>query len=161
MQARAELKILPGRRGVPMRGEIHAAYNGAADSVDFTKSSVVLAHSRLDFSGTLGRHLDVNLVSTDTSDFLPALAIAQPAQAPTMPVQLNRGGQLTVHANVEGPVARPLISGTVAATAFAVNARPFDSLGASFGLSHSGISIREGTLARQTLLARFSGSVGS
>ena len=33
VQARAELKILPGRRGVPMRGEIHAAYNGAADSV--------------------------------------------------------------------------------------------------------------------------------
>ncbi len=150
LRARANLRIVPGGRGVPVRGEIHANYNGAADSVDFAHSNVVLAHSRVDFAGTLGRHLDVKLVSTDTKDFAPLLA---------MPVTLNRGGQITANANVDGAITNPQISGTAEATNFAMNSRPFDRLNATFTASKSGVTVRDGTLARQTLLARFSGSV--
>jgi translocation and assembly module TamB len=159
VRAHADLKVSPGRRGSPVSGEIHASYNGAGESVDFEKSYLALAHSRADFSGTLGKQLAVDVVSTNSDDFLPMLAMTMSSPPAKMPASLA-GGKLEAHARIEGALANPQIGGAVAATKFVVGPRSFDRLNANFSASRSNVSLSDGTLARQSLLARFSGSVG-
>jgi translocation and assembly module TamB len=150
--ARAHLAIAPGHQGIPVSGRLNANYNGRSDMVDVDHSYIAMPSTRLDFSGSLGRQIQVRLVSHNLSDLLPPLQ--------TAPVRLERGGAAIVNATITGKLNAPRISGHVAMTNFAVDDRGFNSFGADLYLTKSGASVHNGSLTRGTLQARFDGSVG-
>ena len=45
--ASAHLTIAPGRRGIPLSGQLNADYRGANDSIAVQNSFLALPHSRL------------------------------------------------------------------------------------------------------------------
>ena len=61
--ARANLTIAPmaahAKAYIPVSGRLYGDYNGHADTVTFGASYVALPHTRLDFSGQLGRQIQV------------------------------------------------------------------------------------------------------
>ena len=59
------------RRGVPVTGRLSADYNGRGDTVTLARSFLQLPHTRIDLSGSLGRQIQVNVVSRDLADFKP------------------------------------------------------------------------------------------
>ena len=89
--AQAHLRIVPGRRGVPVSGHIDADYRGASSLVDLGQSAVVLPHSRLDLSGSLNHQLNVTLTSHNLNDFLPAANFEAAKPASSLPVTLQNG----------------------------------------------------------------------
>ena len=163
LRAEASLSIAPSispeSHGVPVSGQINAIYDGASDSLNLGRSYLELPHSRIGFAGVLGRHLDVDLSSTNTGDFHPALAMAMKQPPAGMPFAL-RGGKVELNASVDGSLASPSISGHVLSDRFSVEQRNFDRVSADFTASATGASIEHATLQRQTLLAQLSGSVG-
>jgi translocation and assembly module TamB len=150
--ARADLTIAPGRRGIPVSGRINADYNGRADTVTLAKSYIALPATRLDLSGSLGRSIQVKLVSRNLKDFQPLL--------PSSPIALNPGGAATFIGAVTGRLGAPHIAGHVALTNFAAEGRPFNVLAADLTASPAGAAVANGTLARGDLQAQFAGSLG-
>lgn len=149
--AQANLGIAPGHRGIPVAGHLAVNYNGRSGDVTVDKSYLTLPHSRVDLTGSLGRQIQVRLVSHNFSDFSPIAAI---------PVTFSNNGVATVNATVSGSISAPHITGQVAVNNFAVQGRPFTSLSAALDATKSGASVSNGTLTKSTLLANFAGSVG-
>lgn len=150
--ARARLAIAPGNRGTPVSGRLNASYNGRAGTVDLDHSHIAMPSTRVDLSGSLGRQIQVRLITHNLNDLLP-----QPQQ---IPVRFQNGGSAAVTATVTGSLKAPRIAGHVAMTRFAVDDRAFDSFGADLDLTKSGAAVRNGLLVRGQLQARFAGSVG-
>jgi translocation and assembly module TamB len=153
LAARADLSIAPGRRGIPVSGRINADYDGNADTVTLARSYLALPNTRADLSGALGRQIDVRLVSRNLKDIEPALS------AP-LPVTLNRGGSATFTGSVTGKLSAPQIAGHVAVANFAAEGRPFNLLAADVSASPAEAAVKNGTLSRGQLQARFAASVG-
>jgi translocation and assembly module TamB len=153
LRAQARLVIAPGVHGVPLAGRLNADYNGAADSIDVGNSYLAMPNSRLDLSGALNKLLQVNLVSHNLNDFLPA------ANLKTLPVFL-KGGSATISAQISGNLAAPKIIAHAAIDRFQVRDRLFDQLALDLNATRSGAAISNGTLARHALHADFNASVG-
>lgn len=149
--AGARLVIAPGRDGVPVSGHLNANYDGRSGDVAIDRSDLELPHTRIDLSGSLGRQIQVHLVSRDFADFRPITAV---------PVTFSPGGSLNVNAIATGSLSAPQIAAQVAMNQFAVDGRPFTSLTAALAASKSGASVTNAALTHGTLQAQFSGSVG-
>lgn len=160
LAANAHLGIAPGRRGVPVSGQLNAAYNGAADTIDLGKSYVALPNTRLDLSGSVGRELQIKLVSHNLNDFLPAMQMGSKSPPKEMPIALDKGGTAAFNGTVTGKLDAPRLAGHVAVTNFEAQQRRFDSLVADLNASPSGASVQNGALTRGVLLARFNATVG-
>ena len=158
--ANARLTITPGPHGVPVSGRLDASYNGARDTIDLDHSYVALPHSRVDLSGSVGRQMQVRLVSHNLNDFLPAMQMGSKNPPKEMPITLQPGGSATLTATVTGKLAAPHVAGHVALTRFEAQQRPFDSLVADINASPNGASIQNAALTRGTLQARFNATVG-
>ncbi len=150
--ARTHLTIAPGKNGIPVSGKINADYNGRSDTVNLGPSFVSLPNTRVDLSGSLGQQIQLRLVSHNLSDLLP------PPQ--TVPISIQKGGSATLTATVTGKLSAPHIAGHLGMTNFAVQDRTFNTFGADLDVSKSGAAVRNGSLARGTLRARFDASVG-
>ncbi len=150
--ARVRLAIAPGHRGIPVSGRILASYDGRAGNVDVGQSYIALPSSRLDLSGSLGKRIQLRLVSRNLNDLL---AGSQPP-----PVVLQNGGSATVTAVVTGSLSAPHITGHVDASNFAVENRAFDKFSADLDASKTGAAVQNAALSRGALEAQFSGSVG-
>lgn len=148
--ARANLTIAPGPRGIPVSGRIQASYNGRDQTVDLGRSSITLPHTRLDLSGSLGREIQVHLVSHDLRDLSPG---------GILPVKLN-GGAATFNGTVTGKLNAPHIAGQLRMTDFTVENRSFSLLTADLTAGPSGAAVRNAALTRGSLAARFTASVG-
>ena len=148
--ANARINIAPGRRGVPVSGRLVANYNGATDSVDVNNSFIALPNSRLDVSGSLGKRLDLKLVTRNFNDFKPVADV---------PVVLNRGAA-TFEGTVTGKLADPHIAGHLTATNFAVEGREFDRLSADLNAAANGASIRNAVIARGPMQMQATANVG-
>jgi translocation and assembly module TamB len=157
--AQVRLAIAPEPRGIPVSGRLNARYTGATNVVSLDHSYIVLPHSRLDSSGILGRHLGVQLTSTNLNDFLPALALASSNPPGQLPVTLA-GGRANVTADINGSLSAPTITAHASATHFAVENRPFGSFAADLSASPSEATVKSGLFARKGLTAQFGGSVG-
>ncbi len=149
-EARASLKLTPGRRGIPLSGQLNVSYNGRAGTVTIARSQLTLPHSRLELAGSLGKQVRVRLVSHDLSDFRPLIA---------PPVTLE-SGTLNLDATVSGSLSAPHISGQAAMTSFRVDQRRFARFTAAFDASRSGVSVANATLTRGTLMVNFDAKVG-
>ncbi|MBV9265261.1 MAG: translocation/assembly module TamB domain-containing protein, partial [Acidobacteriaceae bacterium] len=157
--AQVRLAIVPGHRGVPISGRLNADYRGATDVVDVENSYVQLPHSRLDLSGALNRRLDINLVSHNLNDFLPAANFGAKQPETSLPITLQ-GGTASIQAQVTGNLAAPRIQGHVAVNRFAVEQRTFDQLALDVAASPSAASVQNGLLTKNALRTTFDASLG-
>ncbi len=157
--AEARLSIVPGRRGVPVSGRVYANYVGASDTVDLGKSYLVLPNSRVDLSGSLNRRIDVNLVSHNLNDFLPAANFAAAKPQASLPVTLQ-GGTASLQAQITGDLSAPHITSHLAMNRFAVEQRSFDRFAVDLAASPSGATVQNGMLTRNTLQTTFDASIG-
>ena len=157
--AEAKLDIVPGAHGVPVRGQINARYSGPTGLVDVGKSYIALPNSRLDLSGSLNKQLDLNLVSRDLNDFLPAANFGASKPQTALPITLQ-GGRASIQAQVEGNLSAPQITGHLAVNQFAVEQRSFDNFALDIAASPSQAKIQNGSLTRGALRTSFNGSLG-
>ena len=158
--AEAHLSIAPRTQGVPVSSHLNATYNGAQDTVELAQSYIALPHSRLDLIGTLGKQVDLHLLSRNLNDFLPAAAFASSGKPTTeLPITLQNG-TAALNARVTGSLSAPQLSGNAELTRFSMEQRSFDRLSADFAASDSGATVNNGILARNSLQGRFSASVG-
>lgn len=151
LAAKASLAIAPGSTGIPVSGRIGVDYNGRSGSVTLNNTHLALPHTTADLNGSLGRQIQIRLVSRDFADFQPLA---------TIPATLAANGAATIDATVTGGLSAPHIAGRVALTNFAVDGRSFTSLGASVDATPSSLAIANATLRRSQLQAQFSGRVG-
>jgi translocation and assembly module TamB len=152
--ASADLKITPGRGGIPLSGQINAAYNGATSEIRASNSYVALPHSRVNFNGSIREGIHIDLTSTDLHDLLAAADNSNPS-----PVKLN-GGEARVTSVVTGTLSDPRISGHLTANRLILEDRQFDSLASDFSASKSQVSVQSASLNRAAMEAIFNGSVG-
>jgi translocation and assembly module TamB len=154
LEARANLSIAPGRRGMPLQGRLNADYAGSRDDVTIQNSYLALPHTRLTLAGSVQRGLNVSLVSRDLNDLLTAMPAAKRPDISLANGELNLTGAVT------GKLAAPQIRAHLAATQLRFDGRQFDSLAADVAAAPSGATVRNGELTRGTMLATFAGSVG-
>lgn len=154
LAAQMHLMITPGSRGIPVSGNFTAEYSGARDDVSIERSILMLPHSRLSVNGSVGRELHVALTSTNLDDLLAAVP---PSSRPH--IALHRG-EAGFNGIVTGSLSAPDISGHITATRFSVEGREFDSSAADATANQHGVAIKNGSLSRSTMQARFSGTLG-
>jgi autotransporter translocation and assembly factor TamB len=153
--AHADLAISPGSSAngtVPVSGRLNVNYSAATDTIVLDRSYLALPHTRLDLTGSLGKQIQVRLVSHDLTDDLRPVG--------TVPVTFTGNGSAVVNATVMGSLSAPRIAGQVGITNFAVDGRPFTSLAATVGASSSGATVTNASITRGALSAQFSASVG-
>ncbi|HEY7307204.1 MAG TPA: translocation/assembly module TamB domain-containing protein [Bryobacteraceae bacterium] len=158
-RAEARLGIAPGTQGVPLSGRLDLSYSGAKGTLDLAESYLTLPDSRIDLSGSLEKRIDINLISHNLSDFLPALAFASSKPVTSLPVTLQ-GGAATVQTAITGRLAAPQIAGHIGMTRFMVEKRPFDELAADVIASPGGASIQNGMISGKALQSHFAASIG-
>ena len=153
LTARARLAIAPGSHGVPLSGNLNAEYFGARDDVAIQKSAIRLPHSRLSIDGSVGKRLNIALTTTNLDDLFAALPKA------SRPNISLAGGEASFTGQVTGRVASPDVSGHLTASRLSVESRRFDSLNADAALTKRSVTVSNGSLARNTMQARFSGTL--
>jgi translocation and assembly module TamB len=154
VMARAHLTIVPGRRSIPVSGRLNADYNGATDNLTIADSFIVLPHSRITLTGSLGDRLNVVLTTRDLNDLLAAA----PSSGPPL-ITLN-GGQASLTTVVTGKLTSPRIAGHLAMDRFQMGGRQFDALVMDLAGSSSGAAVSNGSLNRGMMQARFDARVG-
>jgi translocation and assembly module TamB len=154
LTARAQLSIAPGSRGIPVSGQLSAAYTGASDALAIQHSLLTLPHSRLTIDGAPGKQLNVALTTTNLDDLLAAMPVSSRPK-----VALN-GGQASFTGGVSGPLTSPRIAGHFTASRLTFAGRQFDSLVADASISNSNAVVQSGSLSRAAMQAHFSGSLG-
>jgi translocation and assembly module TamB len=153
LQLAARMSIAPAATGAPVHGEIDAAYNAAADTLDLGRSFLALPATRADFSGVLGRTLQVRADSRDLNEILPAFDIQ------SLPVALHHG-EAQFQGTVTGKTDNPRITGRGSATNLVWSGRTFDALSGDIDLSSAGLSVRTGIVQQGALHLEGSGSLG-
>jgi len=159
IHAQAQLSIAPGTEGLPISGKLYVAYDGSQNTVRLEPSYLTLPHSRLEFAGVLSNRIAFDFSSSNLDDLYPALVMTAKHPPDGMPLAL-RGGKLLLHGEAMGPLASPNLSAHVDADHFFVQRRPFDRLSLDLVASSGGVTISNGSLSRQSLQIRFSGSTG-
>jgi translocation and assembly module TamB len=155
--ARADLGIAPGPHGIPVSGHLGVGYNGRAGNINLDNSRLALPHTTAEFSGSLGKQIQVRLVSHNLADFQPVAAI---------PVTFTGNGAATVDATVTGSLSAPRIAGQLAVTNFVVtgasaaDGRSFTRFAATLDASPSSAAVTDGVLSSGALQAHFSASAG-
>ena len=155
MIAGATLEIEPAGIGVPVHGEVTAAYNGTTGTVELGRSWLELPHTRLDLSGVLGQRLEVKLQSRDLNDLSPVI------KAASLPVKLSgQNGSVDFNGTVSGPLADPKIAGHAAILNATYNSQQIDSLTGDFTAMKTQATVNNAALDSNSLRARITGSIG-
>ena len=149
--ARANLAIAPASRGIPISGHVSVDYNGRVGILNLDHSRLALPHTTAEFSGSLGKQVQVRLVSRNFADFRPVV---------TIPVTFSGPGAATIDATVTGSLSAPRVAGQVSVTNFAVSGRSFTRFTAAVDASPSSAGVRNAVLSRGSLQAQFSATVG-
>ena len=157
--AEAHLSITPGRHGVPVSGRLEATYSGARDTVEVGKSYVEMPSSRIDVSGALNRRIDINLISRNLNDFLPAANFGASKPESSLPVNLENG-TATLQAQITGNLSAPHITSHAAMNNFAFQQRLFNRFAVDLNASPSEAVIQNGLLTRNEFQTTFDASIG-
>jgi translocation and assembly module TamB len=158
LTAQAKVSVKPGSRGIPLSGNLTAAYSGAKDDVSIQKSLLTLPHTRLSVDGSVRMQLNVALTTTNLDDLFAAVP-----QDSRPPVALHGGqavGQASFTGKITGSLTAPSVSGHVTASRFIVEGRQFDSFNADASVTKRQVAIENGRLGRNMMQARFSGTLG-
>jgi translocation and assembly module TamB len=158
--AHASIRVTPGQHNIPVKGELSAIYTGADGSIDVNRSYLVLPHSRVDLSGSLGKEIKIALESRNLNDFLPLANFSSATPIKSLPVNVEGRGTAAISASITGPLPRARITANATITNFAVHASHFDRLALNLFASPSELGIRDGSLSGQRLGSTFDGSLG-
>lgn len=158
--ASAHLAIAPGRRGIPLRGQLNADYNGRSEVLNLAESFLALPSSRIDFSGSLGNQMMVRANSRNLNDFLPAIALTSSKPPSELPLRLDPGGSAQLVATVTGKVESPVISGHIAIDRFRVEQRHFDLLAGDLNARSDNVTLRNAMLTHGPLDVELQASIG-
>jgi translocation and assembly module TamB len=148
------LAIVPEPGGAPVRGQVAARYDAAGGTLDLGRSTLSLPASRLDFSGVLGRRLQVRLDTRDLDDLLAAIG-ENPA---SVPLKLANGAAHFDGA-VTGPMDHPLIAGRIGLTRFSYSGKGFDSLTGDVAASSENVRLDNAMLSVGAIRAQFHAAV--
>ncbi len=175
--ASVKLAIAPGSQGQPVSASIDAAYNGPHNSIGLGNSYVVLPHSRLELSGTLGGQIltasgigrarsnhefgqiHVHLQSTNLNDFLPAIAFASSNPPQSLPLTLVKGSAV-FEGTITGRVGDPQIAGHVSLENFVTNGQKIDSLSADANANRSSAQILDSRITQRKMQVQLAASLG-
>lgn len=150
LRAAAEAAITPSDGGAPVRGKVEAAYSAESGTVDLGRSWIELPATRVEFAGVLGKELAVRAETRNLEDVLPALNVK------SLPVRLE--GPASFQGKVSGPLEDPRIAGRARASGFTAAGRRFDGFEAEVTVSRERVEVREATVSRRSLRARFEGA---
>jgi translocation and assembly module TamB len=153
-ELKAKLTISPAPQSAPVHGSIDATYNGERGTLDLAKSYIELPATRLDFTGTLAREIQVRFRSTKLDDLLPALALVPGPARDELPIKLENGSA-TFEGTVSGNLSAPQIAGHLALDNFVYSGEKIDSFSADIAAGESSLRIQNAHLARGKLAAQF------
>jgi translocation and assembly module TamB len=156
LRATAHITISPAPSGDKVGGQINATYDASGTgNLDLGRSTITLPHTRADFSGSIGRELNVHFETTDLNDVLPALSKSATAFA----VKLNNGS-VVFDGAVTGSLTAPSIVGHVRAANVIYQEERLDSLDAGVQAAPDMLRLQNAIATRDTLRAQFQGSIG-
>lgn len=156
VRASARLGVSPGPGVNPLEGAIEASYNQSSGEITTGRCWLATRSSRLQFSGTLGRRLEVGLQSTDLRDFEPAIAMLSSGPVRPLPLSLQDGA-VRFQGAVMGPLEDPQVQGRLRLTGFRFENHSFDALEASVAVSRRAAAVSNLSLAKGTM--RLTGTV--
>ena len=154
VKASAILDIAPDPGQPPVQGRVEATWDSAAELLDLGHSTLALPSSHAEFSGAVGRQLQVRVTTRDLNDLLPALG----ADAGALPVRLERG-RARFEGTVTGPLANPLVAGDMNAAGVVYEGRTIDSLQAAVKAASNNLVLENGSLSCGGLRGQFQGSM--
>jgi translocation and assembly module TamB len=146
--------VAPAPGGAPVHGQVAAAYDARTGIIDLGNSTLNLPSSRAEFSGAIGRQLQVRLETTNLNDLLPALG----SGAAQMPVKLENGSAAFEGIVLGDPNALQL-SGRLRVSNAAYQGELIHSLTADVKASPDSLRLENAAIARGPLNARFQLSV--
>jgi translocation and assembly module TamB len=150
--ASGRFQVQPAAGPNPIEGAVAASYNGRTGEVEFGDSSLVTRSTRVEFSGTPGRTVNLKFQSSDLNDILPAIAMMGGGPSPALPLAL-KGGTARFEGAVSGPLANPAIRGRASATHFVVEGRTFDSAAADVAITRSQAVVKNASVAGRSMQA--------
>ncbi len=158
LRAAADLVLDPAPDSAPVHGQINASYDTRTGILDLGRSSVTLPASHAEFSGALGRQLQVHVETRNPDDFLPLLG----PQAASLPVKL-RNGSAVFDGTVTGRLDNPQAVGHLRATNVEYSGETVNALEGDVSVSQLNVSMRHASATHGRDARRFrrrSGSAG-
>ncbi|MFN7997233.1 MAG: translocation/assembly module TamB domain-containing protein [Bryobacteraceae bacterium] len=153
LQLAGHVAISPAGPGPSVHGSIDASYDGPHATLDLGRSFLALPSTRVDFSGVLGRQLQVRVDSRNLNDVLPAFNVT------SIPVSLQNG-EAHFAGSVVGELDDPHIDGHGSATNVQWGGKVFDAVSGDVDVTRHAVAVRNGTLHRASLQLQGAGSVG-
>lgn len=126
----AQLDIVPGTDGVPVKAAIGINYDQRAAQLQLGNSELSVGSTSLSVSGTLGQTLNVHLLSGDLNDIPPFFPLFGEKPSEQLPLSLH-GGVARFDGVVSGPIANLRVSGKADLTHLVWKGREFDHLAAT------------------------------
>jgi translocation and assembly module TamB len=160
LRAAGKLNVVAGTAGVPIKGFVEVAYDQRRQSLQMGKSFLQLPSSRVDFNGTLGEQLSVQVESTDLNDFTPVIASASGNAPEKLPLVLQPGGTAVFAGMVTGPVRTARIRGDLTIDRFEVRRQKIDRLVANLDATNSGAHVSSFALGQNQLRLAGSADIG-
>ena len=153
VSGRARLALKPGvADGMPVEGFVDAAFDSGAGDVVFQPSEINAGTSRIAFSGSLRRGLEVSVFSENIGELLPGFAYFGAQPPDPFPVRLENG-VMQFAGLVSGALEEPRIAGHLALGPFRFQGRLIQHGAADFDLSARRLRLRRLTVRhRKTAL---------
>ncbi len=150
----ANLTLAPAPGGTAVTGQLNAAYDARAGTLDLGHSVLNLPSSRLAVSGSIGREIKAHLETHNLADFAPVLG----DQVRPLPLKLD--GSLVFDGAITGKLEDPRIAGHVNLGRFSWSGQRIDAFEATVSASPQGVQLADASAEQGSLRARFDASVG-
>ncbi len=157
LAARANLNVSPAAGGIPIQGQLDAAYDQTAGTLTLGPSWAATSASRLDVSGALDKNIQIKLHSTNLDDLLPAMTMLGTASntPPALPLKLDIGtaagtsaGTADVDGSITGPLDNPVFAGHVDFARASLEGHAFDRFTADVQAAKNQVQATRFSLAR-------------
>jgi translocation and assembly module TamB len=141
----SDLVIEPHGDEPTLEGEVHAAFDTAADVISFDDSRLLTGTSRIDFSGTLGEGIRLSVYTEDLTEILPALRLIGVSAPAPFPVALQNG-VAQFGGIVTGVLDSPRVAGHIAIGPFVFEDRVLENGAADFDFDENRLRLRSLTV---------------
>lgn len=159
IDASAKVTLAPAG-ATAVSGLVDVRYDGQRQYVDVAPSFIVMATSRVEFSGGLGiqpagykGQLQVHLTSRNLADFQSLVPAVK-----NIPASLH-DGLADFRGTVNGSLDSPAIAGHLNASNVLIEEQKIDAFSADINASSTQLQVRNGVLAYQKMRARIAGTL--
>ncbi len=156
---RARMDIAPAQGAVPVQGSVDLAFDQSSDIISLGDSRLSTPATQMNFTGMLGRVLNVRVRSTNLEDVLPVIAMFTENPPKSFPVALANGAA-EFDGTVAGPLKDPQIAGNLAVSSFEFEKHHFDRLTAALQVSEQALHVIRFDLTQGGTLLQGKGDVG-